>query len=236
MFLFFSMDEQYALKILTQNKKNYNKIAQEFSGTRGGPWKDLTILFEYITPNDKVLDLGCGNGRLYPIMKDKGAQYIGVDNSEGLISIAKRKHPEASFQVADALKLPFKDNSFDKIYAIAVLHHIPSKELREQFLKQARRVLKPNGLLIITVWKLARMKRVKLLFKFSVLKIIGRTKLDFGDILVPWASAIQRYVHQYTKQGLKKDLKIAGFNIQKTGFLKWPQRKDANIYIVAKKR
>ena len=229
------MDNKYALKLLQQNKENYNKIAREFSGTRGGPWKDLAILFEYITPNDKVLDLGCGNGRLYSAIKDKKAQYVGADNSEELISIAQKNYPEASFQVADALKLPFKDSSFDKIYAIAVLHHIPSKELRRQFLQEAKRVLKPDGLLIITVWKLARIKRIKLLIKFSILKILHRTKLDFGDILVPWASGNKRYVHQYTKQSFKKDLKQSGFNIQKSGFLKLPKRKDSNIYAVVKK-
>ncbi len=229
------MDNKYALKILKQNKENYNKIAKEFSGTRGGLWKDLAILFEYITPNDKVLDLGCGNGRLYPAIKQRGAKYTGVDNSEGLISLARQKYPEISFQVADAIKLPFENNSFDKIYSIAVLHHIPSKALRQQFLQEARRVLKSHGLLIITVWKLARIKRIKLLIKFSILKLLGKSKLDFSDILVPWAGAGDRYVHQYTKKRLKKDLQQAGFNIQETGFLKWPKRKDSNIFAIAEK-
>jgi ubiquinone/menaquinone biosynthesis C-methylase UbiE len=49
---------------------------------------------EYIESNQKVLDLGCGNGRLFKILKNKNIKYIGVDNSEMLLLEAQKQYPE----------------------------------------------------------------------------------------------------------------------------------------------
>jgi len=113
-------------------------IAEDFSRTRRYLWPDFQSLAEYIKPQDKVLDLGCGNGRLIELLGDKEIDYLGVDNVQNFIEIAKKKYPAYSFQVADALSLPFADNSFDKVCSIAVLHHIPSEELRLKFLEEAK--------------------------------------------------------------------------------------------------
>lgn len=231
------MDRKYAQYLLRKTKQDYNKIAEEFSSKRRFMWRDLKPLLDYTTLGDRVLDLGCGNGRLFQALKDKHIEYLGVDNSEKLIEIARSKYAAlgAKFQLADALNLSLLDNSFDKIYSIAVLHHIPSKEFRLQFLKEAKRVLKPNGLLILTVWKLVQKKSIKLALKYAVLKILGSSKLDFNDVLVPWAKTCQRYLHQFTKRRLKKLIEKANFKIEKIGTLLRPERKDTNIFVVARK-
>lgn len=183
-------------------------------------------------PNDKVLDLGCGNGRLLQLLKDMDIEYFGIDNSEELIRLAKQEYPNNNFRVADALNLPFPDNYFDKVYGIAIFHHIPSEELRLRFLEEVKRVLKPKGILIMTVWNLNQIKNWKLILKYSFLKIIGLSKLDFGDVLVPWAKTCQRYVHNFSRRGLSKLVKKAGFQVKEIGILKRPEKKDNNIYIV----
>jgi len=180
--------------------------------------------------------LGCGNGRLFELFRDKEVDYIGIDNSKKLIEVAKKKYPDGKFQVADALNLPFPDNYFDKIFCIAVLHHIPSEEFRLQFLKETKRVLRPEGLLIVTVWDLwRRPKAFKLLLKFAILKISGKSKLDFKDIFVPWQKKIDRYIHCFTKNELKKLVKETDFKIKKAGIFRRGETKNYNIYIVAEK-
>ncbi|MFH1575908.1 MAG: class I SAM-dependent methyltransferase [Candidatus Nealsonbacteria bacterium] len=220
------MDKDYAQYLLNKTRDDYNAIAEGFSSTRRFVWQELEPLYHYASHKDKVLDLGCGNGRLLPIFKDIDINYTGVDNSEKLIEIAKKTYPNAAFLVADALHLPFPPNHFDKIYSVAVLHHIPSEELRLKFLKEARRVLKPGGLLILTVWDF---KRLKLILKFTILKIFGRSKLDFGDVFVPWQKKHQRYVHCFTKRELIELAQKAGFGIKKSGTLK------TNFFLVAQK-
>ncbi len=156
----------------------------------------------------------------------KNVEYYGIDNSKNLIKIAKEKYPEADFREGDVLNIPFQENSFDKIYSIAVLHHIPSKELRVEFFKEAKRALKPNGLFILTVWNIP----FKLVFKYALLKIFGKTKLDFKDIFIPWGSVCQRYVHCFSQKELEKIAKEAGFNVKEKGFL------GKNIYLVLDKK
>ena len=129
-----SMDKEYAKYLLNKTRQDYNAIAESFSSTRRFVWQGLEPLYNYALPREKVLDLGCGNGRLLQIFKEIDIDYTGVDSAEKLIEIAKKLYPNAKFQVVDALHLPFPTNHFDKIYSIAVLHHIPSNQLRLEFL------------------------------------------------------------------------------------------------------
>lgn len=237
------MEREYAKYILNKTKEDYSLIADDFSRTRSFAWDELKLLVQYITPGDKVLDLGCGNGRLLQIFEDQDIEYIGIDNSEKLIKIAKEKYPQKNFQVADALNLPFPDNCFDKIYSVAVLHHIPSIEFRLQFLKEAKRTLRPGGLLALTVWNLWQRKTAwKLLIETTILKLLRRSQLDFRDIFYPWKNSdkkiiAQRYFHFFTQKELKKLFKKVGFRIKEIGTLERKNRKEklTNIYFIAEK-
>ena len=166
------MDKKYAEYLLKEIKQGYNLIAEEFSKHREKPWEQARFLFNYVKDKDKVLDLGCGVGQFYEFLKDKDIEYRGVDISENLIEIAQKKYKQASFQVADALNLPFPDNYFDKVYAIALLHNIPSGEFREKLIKEVKRVLKKDGILILTAWNLWQKKETReIIYKFLLLKV-----------------------------------------------------------------
>ena len=228
------MDLEYAKELLEKNKKIFNEIAEDFSRTRKYLWPELEELKNYIKDNERILDLGCGNGRLFEVFKDKKVDYIGVDNSPRLIAQAKEKYGDY-FKVADILILPFSDNYFDSIWAIAVFHHIPSKELRLKALKEMKRILKRGGRVIMTCWNLYQRRYLKLLLKFTFYKILGKSKLDFKDIFVPWmGTGIERYYHAFTKKELKNLFEKTGFKIDELRFLK-RNNKKTNILIVARK-
>jgi len=235
------MDEKYARYLLGMSKGGYDLIAERFSDTRCFLGKDLGGLLEYVNSGDRVLDLGCGNGRLFGAIKEKGGDYHGIDNSEKLIELAKKNNPQAEFQTADALNIPFGDNYFDKVFAIAVLHHIPSLKLRLDFLKEIKRVLKQNGVLILTVWKLSPKKQVwRVLLENAFLKIIGKSKLDFKDIFYPWKDfqgkvLTQRYVHLFSSKELNDLAKRAGFTIKDFGETERGKDKDTNLFLIASK-
>jgi len=230
------MDQDYAQYLLKKTIENYNLTAEDFSRTRRYVWPGFEPLTQYSESNDKVLDLGCGNGRLLDLLKAKKINYIGVDNSSALITLAQKRYPDADFRVGDALKLPFADNYFDKIYSIAVLHHIPSEELRLKFLEEAKRVLRPGGLLILTVWNLWQWRSFKYILKYTALKVLGLSKLDFKDVFVPWAKTRQRYFHCFSQKELKNVVEGAGFNVKKMGILERPDKKGNNIFIIAWKK
>lgn len=230
------MNRKYAEYLLEKTKEDYNRIAEEFSRTRSRVWEEIRFLFDdWLVEGDKVLDLGCGNGRFFEVLKDKNVDYIGIDSSEKLIKIARKRYPQAKFQVADALNLLPPNNYFNKVFSIAVLHHIPSEEFRLKFLKEAKRALKQDGLLILTVWKFRTKKELPLIFKYTILRLIGKSKLDFRDIFEPWGKKIKRYYHCFSKKELINLVKKAGFKVLERGLIRNERGNRNNIYLVAKK-
>jgi len=225
------MDQKTAENLLKKVKEDYNLTAKEFSDTRFKAWNEFKIFKKYVKNSDRVLDLGCGNGRLYDLFKNKQIDYIGVDNSESLINFAQRKHPKAKFILSDVLNLPFFDHEFDVVISVAMLHHIPSEELRIKAFKEIKRVLKKDGMVIITVWNL---RQLKLIFKYKLWHLIFGSriqKLDKGDTFIPWKAkkgkTIKRYYHAFTLRELTRIVKKSGFKILK-------KIKGNNLVIIAK--
>lgn len=231
------MDKEYAQYLLRKTREDYDLIAEEFSSKRQESWPELKFLFDdYLMSGDKLLDLGCGNGRFFEFCKDKNIDYLGIDFSPKLIGIAREKHPQEKFQVADALNLPFPDNYFDKVYGIAVFHHIPSKELRLRFLLEAKRVVRSGGKLILTVWKFRRFETRLLLLKFTFLKLFGLSRLDFGDFLESWGKTkIKRYYHWFSKKESIDLIKKAGLTLKKIDLAKNEKGNRQNTYLIAEK-
>ena len=229
------MQTEYAKYLLEKTRKDYDLVSREFSRTREKPWPELGFLFRDVEKGEQVLDLGCGNGRYFDFLKDKDVKYQGVDFSKALIDLAKEKYPQADFLAADAFNLPFSDNFFDKIYSIAVFHHIPSTELRLEFLKEAKRVLKPGGKIILTVWKFGSGKRSFLMAKNFFLKLFGLSNLDPGDALEPWFEKGERYYHLFSKEELAYSAKRAGFKIKEAGVVRSEKGFRQNIYFIAQK-
>ena len=235
-------------KILEKSKNDYDEIALSFDQTRRYLWPGLKNFIKYIKPGDKVLDLGCGNGKLRLLFKDVKVDYVGVDNSKELIRLGQFKTEfeleKQKFIVADVTQLPFPDNSFDIIFFIAVFHHIPSKSLRLQTLKEAKRVLRPGGMLIMANWNRWQKPYLHYIIKYTWLKIIGKSKLDFKDIYLPWMDGkVKRYFHAFTLGELKRLTVKSGLKVE-DGFLSsWDSKERgrfnylsaSNIVIIAKK-
>jgi SAM-dependent methyltransferase len=100
-------------------------------------------------PADTVLglDLGCGLGRQCLEMTRLGYRVVGVDAAHHLVHQAQRAGVMAV--TADALHLPFDEASFDFVYTIGVLHHIPGRTIQAAAYQEARRILKPGGVFIV---------------------------------------------------------------------------------------
>ncbi len=214
------MRKKYAQYLTRKTQVDYNLNSVDFANARKYLPQDLKDLVKIAKKNDLVLDAGCGSGYLYPALKK--TKYIGVDFSQELIKVARKRYPEVSFEKMNILKLNFKDNYFDKIFSIGVLHQIPSTKKRMEFLKEIRRVLKKNGVFTIRVWNLWEKKRK------VILKYFFHPQLDFKDMFLP---KNKMYYHAFTLKELEKLVKKAGFSIQKS-YIKGKGVKS-NLYIVA---
>jgi ubiquinone/menaquinone biosynthesis C-methylase UbiE len=105
---------------------------------RPGWEAELETLAETIRglPPKRTLDVACGTGFL---TRHLPGEVTGLDQSEAMVEIARRQAPGASYQVGDALAIPFPDNSFDRVFASYFYCHLKEGD-RVRFLGEARRV------------------------------------------------------------------------------------------------
>ncbi|HEY9585347.1 MAG TPA: class I SAM-dependent methyltransferase [Candidatus Paceibacterota bacterium] len=240
------MKEEEAQKIAAETRKTYDRVAEEFSASRSKFWDELAFLVEYTKRGGDVLDIGCGNGRLFPLINERHAQYTGIDYSGGLIREAQRLHPLGKFVVGDATALPFPDDTFDVAYSFATVHHIPGNELRTKFFREAARVLRPGGIFVLTAWELWNLHHFGKLLVTALQSILGLTPLGARDLMLTFGKNKEpRYLHTFTERELFALLTQNGFavtNISTIAHL--PHREkggragrssEKNIVVVAKK-
>ena len=94
-------------------------------------------------PGGTIVDLGCGNGALTNIIKNKGYKVIGIDASDELLDLARRNYPDIDFVQADATSFSLKQPA-DVVFSNAVFHWI-DKEKQPLMLDCVNRALKENG-------------------------------------------------------------------------------------------
>lgn len=120
-------------------------------------WKKrIERVLSYLNPQkgEKILDVGCGVGTFAFHSAKQGAFGYGVDYSKESIEMAKlvsskyNLSKKTKFTVADATKLPFENNFFDKIVSADFVEHIYYDET-EKAVKEMMRVLKPGGVLVL---------------------------------------------------------------------------------------
>jgi SAM-dependent methyltransferase len=118
-----------------------------------------------LTEDHLLLDAGCGSGLFSNMAIGGGAQVIGVDAAPGLLEVARQRNPKNNFLEEDLESLPFGDNAFDFVTAFNSLQYAGSFE---NALREAARVLKPGGRLVIGIWDKPEMSDAT-----DVLKSIG---------------------------------------------------------------
>lgn len=251
------MEKEVAEKILQETETGYDLISKKFSQTRKHFWRGLDFLKDYTHPGDKVFDFGCGNGRLLELIGDiKNIEYFGADVSQKLIDIAKELYiaTNADFSKISPIQdtLPFADDFFNVSYSIAVFHHFPSKEYREQMAQELYRVTKKDGHVIITVWYLWQRKYIKNIVRTWINKVYialirmsrirsagsrcdnGVKNIDWNDCMISFTDnsgvKFERFHHAFTKRELKKLFERVGFEIEKCEVVD-----GRNIVLVGKK-
>lgn len=108
------------------------------------------VVPKYIVAKDcgRILEVGCGSGRLYNRMAQLGMQgeYHGLEVSKEIIAQNKNKYPQANWYEGEVYSLPFENNYFDLVFAFYVIEHLifPEKALMEML-----RTIRPGGSLIL---------------------------------------------------------------------------------------
>ncbi|MEA5470326.1 methyltransferase domain-containing protein [Spirulina sp. 06S082] len=102
-----------------------------------------TDVVELLAPKrgEIILDLGCGTGYLTEAIAETGAEVLGIDSAQSMITEAEKNYPKLNFKVIDGEKLPFNEQ-FDAVFSNAALHWMKNAEA---VVTGIWRSLKPQG-------------------------------------------------------------------------------------------
>lgn len=134
-----------------KTKQHFDSTALDYNNSGDGKFVKpmYKTLVEELSKsgNGKLLDIGCGNGNLFGLLKKEAYQLYGVDLSENMISAAKASYSNrAELSIADAEKLPFESEMFDVLVCNASFHHYTHPDT---VLSEMNRVAKSGGKLLI---------------------------------------------------------------------------------------
>ncbi len=207
--------------------ETYNEIGDDFDKTRRVMWPEFDAVKKLIVANlhlglsDKaeseklntklvqkklrMLDSGCGNGRMAHYFKDFPITYFGYDGSKTLINNARSwfkkesgsSRLKAHFSIGSLLSKKFT-LPFDVILSSAVIHHLPTSELHVSYLIKLFSQLSEDGFLYISAWNLRQPKYESLIDE------------ETHACYVPWGTK-KRFYYAFDKNELLKRLTEAGF-------------------------
>lgn len=126
--------------------KNYDLMNSLASLGQVRRWRKEVRRAVVTRPAMRVLDVAAGTGASSIEFVRAGADVVAVDFSEGMLEEGRRHHPEIDFRQADAMNLPFEDNSFDAVTTSFGLRNIQDFD---RALREFYRVLRPGGHLVV---------------------------------------------------------------------------------------
>lgn len=218
------IDDMNDLKDFQRASDTFDSIADHFDKTRNSPWDEVVEFLD--DRSGRLLDMGCGNGRHLVEALKKSFEAVGVDASLDLLQISGRKIKKkigSDLRVhlirSDVKRLPFKESSFDSVIYIATIHHL--KRGRIKSLKEAKRVLKPGGKILVSSW-------ARELDRWDLAQ-------EEREARVPWhredGDIVYRFYHLYRLDELERDVNESGLKV-----LRAFHSRDNNYVEAVKKR
>lgn len=150
----------------------------------------ISLLTPHIPEDKKIVDFGCGIGRLTRFLEGFSAGYIGIDHCKPLLELAQVTHPQSTYYHLKELPLPLAKESTDIIITTCVLQHITDEKELKGVLSEFSRILRSDGKCIIyentsTIpslnekkTKFRSIKEYKALFEEAGLKLKGHVNDD----------------------------------------------------------
>lgn len=225
----FGMETKIIERLLALNHKFYTDFAETFANSRSVSDPALTAILPYLPQRARVLDVGCGNGRLALLLDRErlGGTYVGVDAIPALIAVARDQagqldNTATTFCIADVTNSDWvgliPQEPYDCAVVLAVLHHIPSFELRARILRDVHGMLKPGGYVILSTWRFLSSARIRRKIVDWSEVDIAEGRLDAGDYLLDWKRGGRglRYCHMVDADEVQRLAEESGFRVRET--------------------
>ena len=236
-------------RLLALNRSFYAKSAKAFDESRTHFWPGFVTVADFLQEKCpvpwRVLDVGCGNGRLLHFLRGRQLvqDYVGVDANETLLARARQKAqehagstPTRRFHQLDISSqgwsgLLGKSKQFDIVFCLATLHHLPGTKLRKSAIQCMAKLLREGGYLVLSNWQpLNSSRERKKILEWSVCELTPEDVED-GDLLISWNREVEavRYVHVMSPEEVCDLAASAGLKVE-SQFLKDGFEQNLNLY------
>jgi SAM-dependent methyltransferase len=184
------MKDEIAKRLLGLNQVFYARFAAPFADSRSSPQPGFYRLLKYLPIScDRVLDVGCGNGRFGRFLKSEhlSFNYTGIDFTSDLLLLAKEQ-VQGDFYQRDISRSGFLEGigKFDLIVCLATMQHIPGRSERIDLLREMKLHLAKNGRIFLANWQFldSHRQRQKICDWADV--NLSEADLEPGDYLLSW--------------------------------------------------
>ena len=202
---------------------SFDPIAKEWDAFRKKPSKTLSFFLPFC--KGTVLDAGCGNGRNALALCSVATHVDAVDVSSEMVKNAeKNTQTKKNVTVTQAgfTQIPFGNGRFKTVFCLAAFHHVPP-ESQEKVLHEFLRVLKPGGILCLSVWNKGQL----------------RFREKPKEANVPWRG-FARYYYFFEEEELEDMLERSGLTVVETFYekngKKSSMQEGQNLCVVARKK
>ncbi len=185
--------------------------------------KACDLAFDYYGKKniDKIVDVACGTGDMMGYWKKQSqkadvqiAEFVGVDPSNGMVDVARKKFPDFSYHIAKATEIPFEDASAD---ILSITYGIRNVVERQEAFYEFNRMLKKEGLVVILEFMKDEnkniLKKIRDIYMHKILPYVGAAISKNLEAYTYLPDSIENFV---TIQGMQKELEDAGFEILHT--------------------
>lgn len=211
------------------NKEFYELHAESFDKSRKSNfWKGFDNTLNIVKDSSKILDIGCGNARYLQFLLENNikANYFGIDNIDEFIKNNQVNFSNFKFELKDIVSnLNSIEERFDVVTIFGVTHHIPNEKFRNNWIKEASKLVQKDGYLVMSFWNFDTNKADKE-YKPSLYQ------LESGDYFLGWKGDFSkhRYCHLFSETEIEKII-----NLLEDFKLTLDYSKDDNRYLILKK-
>ncbi len=219
------MHPEIALRLLALNRTFYQTLAGPFAETRRRLQPGVLRAAENLPSDASVLDLGCAHGALAHELARRGHQgrYVGLDSSPTLLALASEAPvpPGAKFRLAELAQSGWSKDltgPFDRVFAFAVLHHLPGDAIRVSLLREIHSLLSTDGRFVHSNWNFLESERLRARITPWEAVALSPEEVDPDDYLLDWRRGGRglRYVHRFTPLDLSALAAQTGFKVELT--------------------
>ena len=176
--------------------KKYDLLNDLLSFGQTKRWRKVTTSIIAPKTGMKILDLAAGTGSSSEPLRKLGADVVSADFSQGMLDVGKIKYPKLKFVKADALDLPFENETFD---LVTISFGLRNTNNATKALQELSRVTKPNGRIVLVEFSHPNQKWFRnIYFRYLVgaLPLISRVISKDSSAYVYLAESIKAWPNQ----------------------------------------